>query len=249
MKTGPPPLPSRLPPPLPKGKQRKRSPFVACLTTSVILIVLVVGLGFLVKKRWDSQRARVEAWRASLPPVEITDSPYETLVGEGGSGSGFHFEWNGHRFIGCSLHQFDGRQPKEMISLDIDSNIQITDRVFSEGDVQVLTYESADLEDITPLRYGGLASLIKDMPAVLYHAGEAIHGNVVRISETEEESSFRPIVPFSPLGCSGAPIVNGKDGTVIGVALSADNIERPGRIGFQILRIPNSLKQSGPPSK
>jgi hypothetical protein len=180
-------------------------------------------------------------------PLVIDPPVYETLFGEGASGSGFHFEWEGKRYIGCSLHQFEGKAPSEMISLSIDQNVAILARVHKQEDVQVLTYRSVELDALTPLSYDGDPSIEKGDPVVLYNMDRKIVGHVTQVPGTAQGLAFfRTEKPFEARGCSGAPVISGTTGSLIGVALTADDADRARTVGFEVLRLSKELRGGAP---
>ncbi|MBI3921024.1 MAG: hypothetical protein HY318_06345 [Armatimonadetes bacterium] len=182
--------------------------------------------------------------RLKKKPVMITVKPYETLIGEGLSGAGFHFEWDGHRFIGCSLHQFEGRTPAEMIPLsdEKNANVKVEKRVYKQKDVQILTYTSAFLDAVKPLIYRPGISLSSGDPVIMINLDQQIAGHITEIERAPRSAEFEVEKPFEAQGCSGSPVVSGLTGTVVGVALTADSPDAARLVGFEILDLPESIK-------
>ncbi len=160
---------------------------------------------------------------------------YSTLIGEGLSGSGFHFEDSTGSYLACSLHQFGGRQPESMMAVEFDDPIQVTGLVYKGDDIQVLRYRSEALDRAAPLRYR--AGEVPEVGDVVYcYDGNQSYAGVI----TDTDAGRRNFdvymdKAYPAAGNSGSPVVSGKTGTVVGVLLTADNPEKAREVGFEIL--------------
>lgn len=125
-----------------------------------LVVLLVVVFGLVGLGAWRVVRT-VHHLTAPKRAVEAVIPQYEDLLGEELSGSGFHVEHGGRRYVVCSLHQFDGRQPREMGALSFDEPIRLTGRAHVQKDVQVLTYESPELDKLAPLSYAPAPSALR----------------------------------------------------------------------------------------
>lgn len=170
-------------------------------------------------------------------PFVATAPEYETMIGEGLSGSGFHFQSGGKRFIACSLHQFDGEAPATMLAPDLETEIPITGQVHVGTDIQVLSYDQKVFPDASPLSYDAKPSVSVGDPVFLLIEGEAVKAHVTRLSFLEGYW-FKSEAPFVGQGGSGSPVISGLTGKVIGVFLG-------GKIGdtmtegyFEVLEMP-----------
>ncbi len=174
-------------------------------------------------------------------PVTATIPPYETFYGQSASGSGFHFEWEGERFIACSLHQFDGEMPDHMLSAELE-RVPISGSAFEQMDVQILRYRSSELDRVEPLRYVPGEKITLGHPVVLLFDDEEIVGNVIKVLPDEDGLlgfSVRGVTPVLN-GASGSPVLSGLSGNVIGVLIPQD--ER--RVYFEPLDPPRSILAS-----
>ncbi|MBI3921016.1 MAG: DUF4190 domain-containing protein [Armatimonadetes bacterium] len=190
----------------------------------------------------------VEGFLSASPrPLKVQPPDCETLIGEGLAGSGFHFDWQGKRYLGCSLHQFEGKTPAEMISPSFDDRITVTGRVHQQNDVQILTYRSPALDKRRPLRYAGPISLAAGDPVILYDFDQKIIGHIRRLPTKVDSLAYVWLdKPFRAQGCSGGPVVSGVTGSVIGVTLTADDPAKAKLIGFELLRLPTRLRGNSP---
>lgn len=160
---------------------------------------------------------------------------YETLIGEGLVGSGFHFQAGEKTYLACSLHQFDGKIPQSMSSMAFEDIISVTGRTYKGNDVQVLTYESEALSKIPPLRFVATAVPKQGDAVYCYNFEEPYLGFVVSIDEQERTCSVRMKAPFPAQGNSGSPVVLARTNSVIGVMLTANDSEEATTVGFELL--------------
>ena len=212
---------------------------IAGVTLSAISIILVAAI-LIFDNDEPSPWEDLFADEAAKLPFEVDAPVYSTLVGEGLSGSGFHFEAAGRRYIACSLHQFDGAQPKTMISLDFEERIEITAPVAEFEDVQVLAYRSERLDALTPLPFDPGHEVKRGEPIYLLTDNGVVRAHVTDKNPFSSEWTFYPENDgtFEAMGNSGSPIVSGLTGKVIGVFLSADDGFEATFGGFEELRLP-----------
>lgn len=172
-------------------------------------------------------------------PFAVPAPEYTSLVGEGYSGSGFHFTKEGKNFIGCSLHQFDDAAPATMTHPGFEAPITITGQSYVQDDVQILEYESAELDAITPLTYTGSQEAEIGHPVYLMLSEGAIKGHIHRYS-IFEGSWFKTEKTFTIRGASGSAVVSGIDGSVMGVILGgeADAGDKSNEGYFEELKLP-----------
>lgn len=161
---------------------------------------------------------------------------YSVLLGEGLSGSGFHFAVGEKRYIACTLHQFEGKTPAVMGSIEFEDSIKVTGRVYAGTDIQVLTYDSASLDKLAPLSFD-----VKETPEVgdkvyCYNFDESYAGEITAIAADQRNYTVKMTKPYPAGGNSGAPIVSAETGTVVGVLLSADDTEAATIVGFELLK-------------
>jgi hypothetical protein len=166
---------------------------------------------------------------------------YDTLYGDELQGSGFHFTFGDATYIATSLHQFEGKIPTAMMSLDVDQPITILSQVYKQEDVQILAFESPALLKIAPLRYESAVIVSKGTPVYIYSDEGVIHAHITSLSETTGIIALRTKEPFAAQGQSGSPIVSAKTGTVIAVLLGANDIERATRVEAELLKLPARL--------
>ncbi len=185
--------------------------------------------------------AVIGAWPARMipKPVEITPPDYDSLIGEGLQGSGFHFSWGGRVYLGSSLHQFDGTTPAKMLTADLEQ-IDVLARVHTQNDVQVLTFEPGPLASVPPLRYAGRATLERGDPVLILCGDEPI---VAHITVTLDESGGQVFCRLADRaadlrGCSGSAVISGLTGDVVGVLLTDSFLGA----GFEVLDLPEGLR-------
>lgn len=154
-------------------------------------------------------------------PFTATAPEYETMIGEGLSGSGFHFQSGGKHFIACSLHQFDGKAPETMLAPDLETDIPITGQVHAGTDFQVLSYDRKVFPDESPLIHDPKPDISVGDPVFLLIDGEALKAHVTRYSFLEGHW-FKSEKPFVGQGGSGSPVVSGLTGKVVGVFLGGE---------------------------
>ena len=167
---------------------------------------------------------------------------YSTLIGEGLVGSGFHFVCDGKRYIACSLHQFKGEQPSAMSSMEFDEVIKITKRVSKGRDIQILTYDSKELDKYKPLVYLPTKKPKKGDRVICYNFDEKYAGVISLVSKDGLNYTVRMSKAFPAAGNSGTPVVS-EDGFVYGVLLSADHPNRARNVTFEVLREPDGAKK------
>ncbi len=215
--------------------QIKRSPAtlsgrglaIAGLVLSLISTVLFIALmGY-------TYTLRPKPFTASAPA-------YTTLIGEGYSGRGFHFEHRGKTYVACSLHQFDNMQPSLMLSDLFDNPVTITGQIHVQTDLQVLRYRSTDLDVLTPLPYSPDPIISIGDPVFLLDDDIAIKGHVTRRDTFDDQWIFEPEkgTTFEAQARSGSPIISGLTGQVIGVFLTADDPDQATWGGFESLQFP-----------
>jgi len=151
-------------------------------------------------------------------PFAATAPEYETMIGEGLSGSGFHFQSGGKSFIACSLHQFEGEVPETMLAPDLETEIPITGQVHAGTDIQVLSYDQKVFPDASPLGYDPKPNVSVGDPVYLLIDGDAVKAHVTRHSFLEGYW-FKSETSFVGQGASGSPVISGLNGKVIGVFL------------------------------
>ncbi len=191
---------------LAKQSHRPKGPAIAGTALGAAAILIFAGL-------------MVFAYFSRKPKPFVVMAPeYETMIGEGLSGSGFHFHSGGKRFIACSLHQFDGEAPTTMLAPDLETDIPITGQVHVGTDIQVLSYDEKVFPDTSPLSYDPKPSVSVGDPVFLLIEGEAVRAHVTR-SSFMEDNWFKSEKPFVGQGASGSPVVSGLTGKVIGVFL------------------------------
>lgn len=215
---------------------------IPCLSLFFAPLALIFGIVALATERW-SQLPKglaiagtamgafailifgglmVFAYFSSKPKPFVATAPiYETMIGEGLSGSGFHFHSGGKSFIACSLHQFEGEAPKTMLAPDLETEIPITGQVHVGTDIQVLSYDQKVFPDASPLRYDPKPDVSVGDPVFLLIEGEAVKAHVTRHSLLEGYW-FKSDSSFVGQGGSGSPVVSGLTGKVIGVFLGGE---------------------------
>ena len=173
--------------------------------------------------------------RAGGMPADEQAPPYSPLVGENGSGAGFHFKSGKNYYIACSLHQFGGAVPKSMTSNDFDAPIVIEKQVKRGDDIQVLTYSSKELDSLPFLSFD-----VKFEP----EAGQFVYLysdlNVVRarIGLLDPESNSCVAITsegYKAGGMSGSPVVSAENNKVIGVLLGANSADNATEVTFELL--------------
>lgn len=178
------------------------------------------------------------------PTIDVLPT-YESLIGEGLSGSGFHFEWDGNRYIGCSLHQFEGGTPGEMLTANLDA-VRVSERVHVQRDVQVLAYDESALAGAEPLIYSSGVRL-RGSERVLVMADQGSLGGAMMLPFPDADGLLylKLDQPSRLQGLSGSAIVSGVTGTVVGVLIGG--IEEEGIVGFEPLDLPEELRGPGKP--
>jgi Domain of unknown function (DUF4190) len=194
---------------LAKQGQRPRGMAIAGTTLGAVAILFFAGLMVFTH------------FSRKPKPFVATAPEYETMLGEGLSGSGFHFQSGGKHFIACSLHQFDGEAPATMLAPDLETDIPITGQVHVGTDIQVLSYDRKVFPDASPLSYDRKPSVSVGDPVFLLIDGEAVKAHVTRYSFLEGHW-FKSETSFVGQGGSGSPVISGLTGKVIGVFLGGN---------------------------
>lgn len=161
---------------------------------------------------------------------------YAALLGEGLSGSGFHFAIGDKRYIACSLHQFEGKAPAVMGSMDFDDPIKIVKRVYAGKDIQVLAYVSADLDKKAPLKFDEKVTPAVGDKVYCYDFEDSYEGEIVSIAPDNRSYSVKMSKAYPAGGNSGSPVVSAATGTAVGVLLTANDAEAATTVGFELLR-------------
>jgi hypothetical protein len=170
---------------------------------------------------------------------------YSTLLGQNLSGSGFHFAVGEKRYLACSLHQFEGKAPSAMGSMDFDDPIKIKGRVYTGKDTQVLTYVSADLDKQEPLKFDPKVTPAVGDKVYCYNFEESYEGMITEIDPDKRTYSVKMSKPYPAGGNSGSPIVSAVTGTVVGVLLSANDAEAATTVGFELLKPETKAERGG----
>lgn len=188
----------------------------------------------------------VYAGSQGAPRPAMADLPvYESLTGEGLSGSGFHFDWQGKRYIACSLHQFDGEVPEKMHGAMMEP-VSILGLAHRQDDIQILTYDEAKLEGVEPLVYQDRVGVRRGERVRVMGYDGPVDGTVVLGRPLAQGLVFLELdKPIKLRGLSGSPVISGVTGTVIGVLLTGD--EEAGIVGFELLDLPRVLRGSEGP--
>lgn len=195
--------------------------------------MIVFGLvGFWLISTFNRIRSVEYRQHAINPPT------YETLVGEGFSGSGFHFKVDDEVFICTTLHQFDGRVPSVMGSLDFDEPIKVMGVKHTQEDVQVLEFGSGELDKIEPLSYVREAVIDQGTPVYVYCDEGAIKGHVRFVYKSDGTIKIRMEKAFAAGGQSGSPIISAETGNVIAVLIAADSTSAATRVEAEQLVFP-----------
>ncbi len=161
-------------------------------------------------------------------PVTVEPAPYEPLIGKGFSGSGFHFDYNGNTYIAASLHQFDGDTPTSMLRGLFSDNesgaiIQISGRVHTQTDVQILEYDTDALANDPPLRYEPDVTLDPGHPVILLCGNGPVVAHMTQTTPDAENLVWARLKDrrYDLTGCSGSAVVSGETGTVVGVLIGS----------------------------
>ena len=162
---------------------------------------------------------------------------YATLVGEGLSGSAFHFAVGTKRYVACSLHQFEGMAPRHLISMDFDGDIEVKQRLFTGKDTQVLRYISAELDKLEPLKFDPQVTPAVGDKVWCYHFDTSYEGQIISISPDKRDHTIRMSQPYPAAGNRGGPVVSAVSGTVIGVVLTGNDAKAATIIGFELLKL------------
>ncbi len=161
---------------------------------------------------------------------------YSTLLGEGLSGSGFHFAAGGKRYVACSLHQFEGKAPGVMGSMDFEAQIKVNGRVYTGKDTQVLTYVSAELDKQEPLKFDPRVTPAVGDKVYCYDFEDSYAGEITAIAPDQRNYSVKLSKPYPAGGNSGSPIVSAVSGTVVGVLLTSNDAKAATIVGFELLK-------------
>lgn len=174
------------------------------------------------------------------PTMDVLPT-YESLIGEEFSGSGFHFEWDGRRYIGCSLHQFEGGTPGQMLWGHALKIVPVVDRVHVQTDIQILAYDESALAGSEPLIYLPGVRVRRNERVLVMADNEALLGTMMYTIPDHDGLVYLELDRPIPLqGHSGSAIVSGVTGTVVGVLLNG--VEEEGIVGFELLDLPESLR-------
>lgn len=177
-------------------------------------------------------------------PDELTKAPkYRPLVGEDSSGSGFHFRSGKNSYIASTMHQFGDSTPRELSSVEFDAPIKVTRRVKKGKDIQVLRYESPELNEVEALVFDPSHPPSIDERIYLYGRNKVFGAKIALIGENTGKCLAFTSEPIPAAGMSGSPVVSAKSGTVIGVLIGADSATEARSITFELLRLGKSANQ------
>ncbi len=176
------------------------------------------------------------ALEAQNAAKDVPAPKYSTLLGEDLSGSGFHFTAGGKRYLACSLHQFEGKAPSIMGSMEFEGQIKVSGRVYAGKDIQVLSYVSAELDKQEPLKFDPKVTPSVGDKVYCYDFEESYPGVIVAIDPDQRNYSVRLSKPYPAGGNSGSPIVSAVSGTVVGVLLTANDPKAASIVGFELLK-------------
>lgn len=172
---------------------------------------------------------------------------YELLIGEGLQGSGFLVSHRGFLWGVCSLHQFDGETPSELVQLEGDDVQLDPSTVIKQRDVQAMGIAKAPA-NIPYLAYQSSFTLQNGDEVLIIDAeGDKVTAIItetgLRNGTYDSASGARKLeartnTPIVAGGASGGPIVLKRTGAVIGVLQTADDPKRATLIGFETLCLP-----------
>lgn len=240
----PPPLPQAPPgqvPPAVRPKRNRSAVLIAIVSAAILCLLAILGVRFLSIVRMTIKAVQ----NRPAGREHVVEAPiYETLLGEGLVGSGFHFKAGDAVYLCTTLHQSDGKMPLEVGSIEFESPIKVVDVVHKQHDIQVLSFMSDELMRIAPLPYSKDAPVDVGLPIYIYADDGVVKGHVSSINRVSGTIKIRTTEAFAAGGQSGGPIVSGETGTVVAVLLGANSPEHATRIEAELLQIPDSLVTS-----
>lgn len=121
--------------------------------------------------------------------------------------------------------------------MDFDEVIKIGALVYKAGDIQVLTYTSAELDKQEPLKFDPDVTPSVGDKVYCYHFDDVYEGKIVSVAEDKRNYTIKMSKPYPAAGNSGSPVVSATTGTVMGVLLSANHPDRATEVGFELLRV------------
>jgi len=185
--------------------------------------------------------------RMSPRDATATVPIYPGFIGEGFKGSGFHFEWEGQSFIGCSLHQFDSETPEVMHMFNSGKGesiieVPVTGRAFMQEDVQILAYETGVIDEFDGLVYEDNVEIRAGEVVYVMTSRGPLEARVMLFCSSYEPGMRCAKLKLHPTrlrGLSGSAVISGVTGTVVGVLLTGN--EEAGTFGFEVLDLERSI--------
>lgn len=180
--------------------------------------------------------------------ARIVPPAYTALIGEGLSGSGFHFSFEGKRFAAATMHQFDFKTPGELSSNDLSAKVSNLRRVHRQIDVQVMTYHSEWLDAKVPLVYDrDHPPMEVGSPVFILNHGQWMAAHVLTTSIAGLKLAAGK--PFPAAGLSGSPIIDGNTGRVVAVLTGADSPSAAKIIDCEVLQLPTRILDAPDPDQ
>jgi hypothetical protein len=180
-------------------------------------------------------------------PRPTNPDAYQVLSGEELAGSGFVTRHRGRLWGVMSIHQFDGGTPSRLVQLEGEPSQVLLQREGALRQTDVQAFPLKDQATAVPfLAYDPAFTLVSGAALlILGPAGEAVPAKLgatgeFRCSQGSKRLTAYPERPFTAAGGSGAPVVLKSTGTVIGVLLSADDLEAARRVQFETLCLANA---------
>jgi len=188
------------------------------------------------KEAWNLALATGRYSPDHLRPHTFNPPPNRTLVGQDFSGSGFLFHWHNIPFVACSLHQFNDAIPRYFRrNIDSEEILEVGDRLHDQEDLQVLGLQGSDTEAAS-IEYSSKHQMKEGDPVFLLDDATWRKGHLVAMGGDDLKLWFDE--PFEGRGTSGAPVICGTTGNLLGVVTGGDNPDRTRAVTAERLKLP-----------
>jgi len=209
-------------------------------------------------KIWAGNVARLES-RPPVPPLPATPlagrpaaslaslEKYEVLSGEGLAGSGFVIRHQNNLYGVCSIHQFEGKTPNSLETIQGAAIPLDKSRVIRQKDVQAIplkvsqqTFPFLAYNPDFTLGPGEEFFILGPSGGVELGilATQSLAAGAYKSAQGPRQFTVRMAKPFTAGGGSGCPILQKSTGAVVGVLLSADDAAKARVVEFETLCLP-----------
>lgn len=163
---------------------------------------------------------------------------YETLHHSKHNGAFFQFEYQGDRYLACSIHQAHLKTGDLLERKDDSEPVKVGRMVHKQKDLHVWTFDHPSPKAEHLLKYEPNIRLQVDDRIYFLNKGKRIAARVLAPPQGAQfRHQYQTDEPFAASGLSGSPVYLPRTGSVIGVLQTANDRKRATFGGFEVLKL------------